>query len=106
MDKFDLCETSKEFAIGKLKTAKESKYDNIMEYTLDYNTMYYKNERGDQNLKQGEIIKVGTSYFIYLGHSKPRNWPPSLLTHHIMDEKGERFKWKLGVNLPIEKVNC
>lgn len=105
MDKFDMSSSLKQYAIDKLKEVEKSDSNEFITYSINNMAIRYKNEENDLWLAQGDIIKIGTSYFIYLGTSKPRQWPAAQLTHHIMDNKGERFKWKLGTSLEIKRVN-
>lgn len=101
MDKFDLSEFSKKYALENLKHVIETKLDTTY-YLSDYNKVRYRDS--SNWLSQGDIIKFEDDYFIYLGYSEPKNWPVFKLRHHLYNVKGKRLIWDLGINLSIQKI--
>lgn len=103
LDKFDLSDASKKYALEKLKEAKLYN-EGTIDFVSDKDVLHYKNNHLSQWLEQGDIVKIGTNYYIYLGHSKPREFPTYELKHHIYNDAGKRFVWGLGINIPIKRI--
>lgn len=104
LSKMNLTSDEKRNALKKIRCAKYYKLMAI-EYVSDKDIFRYKNDNMKEWLKKGDIIKYKTDYFVYLGYTKPTEKLVIQLTHHVLNEHGERFSCKWSIEKTINKVN-